>query len=191
MIDIEYQRSLFHRTHYELFYSRLPDILRSPFFDDVFEGTKNGIGNQFLVGFWRATARNLCGLTMDQPLPDDIEMTRDNFTAHANVPRPGYTFLIFTGPAPRGPLEAGCVVAAFEEARPATTLRYFSCEAPMDSPGPWVVGEWFGQGNRANLGGIADVSSQGLCNFVAEAIGISSRPSHVLKRFVKRVRDEF
>jgi hypothetical protein len=191
MIDIEYQRSLFHRTHYELFYRTLPVLLRSDVLQEITAATKVGIGHQLLVGYWRATARQVCNISLIEPFPSEVEMTRDNFTAHAYIPRPGYTFLILTGPAPRGPLEAGCVVAVFEDARPTTTLRYFSCEAPMDSSGPWVVGEWFGQGNRANLGGIADVSSQGLCNFVAEVIGISSRPSHVLKRFVKRVRDEF
>jgi hypothetical protein len=173
-MDIDYMQSSFHQTHYRFFYMTLPSMLRSEIFSEVLNAINEGTGNQFLVGFWRATARQVYQLPMGTPLPREIDLTRNDFSAHAMSPQRGMTFLLLTGPAPRGPVEAGCAVAVLEDARPIETLRYFTCEAPMEPEFPWMVGEWFADGGRANLGGISDISAQGMYNFVAQRLGINA-----------------
>lgn len=176
-MDMAYMQSAFHQTHYQFFYMTLPSMLRSQIFQEVLQATKDGTGNQYLVGFWRATARQVYKLPMGVPLPREIDMTRDDFSALAISPKPGMTFLVLTGPTPQGPVEAGCAVAAFENSKPFETLRYFTCEAPMEPSFPWMVGEWYVDGGRGNLGGISDISAQGMCNFVAQQMGISTTPT--------------
>lgn len=176
-MDKEYMQSGFHQTHYRFFYMTLPSMLRSEIFPQIVEATNEGTGNQLLVGFWRATARQVYGVPMGRPLPGEIDLTRDEFTTHAVSPQRGMTFLLLTGPAPRGAVEAGCAIAVFEDSRPMETLRYFTCESPMDPDFPWVVGEWFADGGRANLGGLMDVSAQGLYNFIAQRLGIAATPT--------------
>jgi hypothetical protein len=51
----------------------------------------------------------------------------------------GVSMLVMTGPPPRGPVEAGCAVAIFEDARPLEMMRYFTSEAPMEPSFPQVV----------------------------------------------------
>lgn len=171
-MDLEYMRSRFHQTHYEFFYRALPTTLKSAILAEVVSAGENGTGNQYLVGFWRATAKFVCGLQINDTLPRDVAMTRDDFSMTVVRPSEGTTLLLMTGPAPRGPVEAGCAVAIFEDARPFETMRYFTSEAPMEPTFPWMVGEWFDNGSRANLGGISDVSAQGMCNFVLNVMGL-------------------
>jgi hypothetical protein len=175
-MDMDYLQSGYHQTHYQFFYFMLPGMLRSQIFSEVLNGVREGTGNQYMVGFWRATARQVYKIPMGAPLPSEVDFTRDDFTAAIIYPNQSTTFLVMTGPAPRGPVEAGCVVAAFENARPQETLRYFSTESPMDPEYPWMVGEWMAEGGRSNLGVIADTSANGLCNFVADRLGIAVAP---------------
>lgn len=173
-MDINYMQSLFHRTHYEFFYRALPVFLRSEIIDQIVDGARQGIGNQYLVGFWRGTAKNVAGLALTDPVPREVDLTRDDFTCTVMDPAPGTTLLLMTGPAPRGPVEAGCAVAVFDNSDPVATLRYFTSESPVEPSFPWMVGEWYEGGSRVNLGGLLDVSAQGMCNFVLERMGIST-----------------
>jgi hypothetical protein len=172
-MDIEYMTSLFHRTHYEFFYRTLPTNLRFPFMhNEVVRAATEGTGNQFLVGFWRATAKNICGLSIEHQMPAEVDLARDDFTMSVFKPRNGTTLLLMTGPAPRGAVEAGCAVAIFEDADPAESLRYFTTESPMDQSSPWMVGEWYADGGRGNMGAISDLTVEGLAQFVLRVLGI-------------------
>ena len=174
-MDIEYMTSLFHRTHYEFFYRILPLNLRVPFMhNEVVKAALEGTGNQFLVGFWRATAKNICGLGIEHRIPAEVDLTRDDFSMSVFKPRNGTTLLLMTGPAPRGAVEAGFAVAVFEDEQPTESLRYFTAESPADPSGPWMVGEWYTTGGRGNLGGLADISGQGMYEFVVQRLGLSS-----------------
>ena len=115
-MDIEYMRSLYHQTHYEFFYRALPVYLKSVILDQILEGARQGIGNQYLVGFWRGTAKNIAGLSIDNPTPREVDFTHDDFTMIVVDAAPGMTMLLMTGPPPRGPVEAVCAVAIFEDA---------------------------------------------------------------------------
>jgi hypothetical protein len=174
-MDIEYMTSLFHRTHYEFFYRTLPTNLRVPFMhNEVVRAAMEGTGNQFLVGFWRATAKNICGLSIEHQMPAEVDLTRDDFTMSVFKPRTGTTLLLMTGPAPRGAVEAGCAVAVFEDSDSTESLRYFTAESPADPSGPWMVGEWHASGSRGNLGALANISGQGMYEFVVQGLGLSS-----------------
>ena len=197
-MDIEYMRSLYHQTHYEFFYRALPVYLKSVILDQILEGARQGIGNQYLVGFWRGTAKNIAGLSIDNPTPREVDFTRDDFTMIVVDAAPGMTMLLMTGPPPRGPVEAGCAVAIFEDAQPLETMRYFTSEAPMEPSFPWMVGEWFDNGSRANLGGLSDVSAQGMCNFVLSVMGLplqslpqvaANQPTSKPQNFFKNLKD--
>lgn len=165
-------RSIYHQTHYEFFFRALPVYLKSVILDQILEGARQGIGNQYLVGFWRGTAKSIAGLSIESPTPREVDFTRDDFTMAIMHPAQGMTLLLMTGPPPRGPVEAGCAIAIFEDARPVETMRYFTSESPMEPSFPWMVGEWFDNGGRANLGGISDVSAQGMVNFVLNVMGL-------------------
>jgi hypothetical protein len=173
-MDMEYMQSPFHQTHYLYFHKALPSFLRSVIHDEIIKGAREGIGNQLLVGFWRGVAKQVCGLSADDALPRQLEMTRDDFTMTVMRPTPEMTLLLMTGPAPRGALEVGCAVAVFEDADPVGTMRYFTSEAPTEPSFPWMVGEWFIDGRRANLGGLSDISARGMYNFVMRHMGIAT-----------------
>jgi hypothetical protein len=64
-------------------------------------------------------------------------------------------------------------VAVFEDSDRLDTMRYFTSEAPTLPSFPWMVGEWFVDGGRANLGGLSDISARGMYNFVLDHIGIT------------------
>ena len=170
-------QSSFHKTHYLFFHIVLPSNLRSEILDHMVDAAGEGTGNQFLVGFWRAAAKKVCGLSFQDVLPRDVDMTRDDFTMRLMHPTAGVTMLLMTGPAPRGPLEVGCSVAIFSDADPQGTMRYFTSEAPMEPSFPWMIGEWFVDGSRSNLGALSDVSSQGMYNFVMRIMGIAEAPN--------------
>lgn len=172
-MDIEYMMSLFHRTHYEFFYQVLPRNLRTPMMlDHLLKAAWEGTGNEFLIGFWRATAKNICGLGIADRMPADVDLTRNDFSMSAFKPKEGTTLLLMTGPVPRGAVEAGCAVAVFQDDQPTETLRYFTAESPVDSTGPWMVGEWFANGGRGNLGGLTNISGQGMYEFVVRSLGL-------------------
>lgn len=102
-------------------------------------------------------------------------MTRDNFMSIPREPAPGWTFLVMTGPTVTGPLQVGCAIAAFQTARPAQTLRYFTLEGPTDLNYPWMVGEWHPDGSRSNHGSVADISSTSpMESFVAQVLGLNT-----------------
>lgn len=166
-------RSLFHMTHYEFFYKTLPTSIRDEFMlERLVESAWEGTGNHFLVGFWRATAKNICGLGMADRMPIEVDLPREEFSMTAFKPEEGITLLLMTGPAPRGAVEAGCSVAVFQDDQPIETMRYFTAESPADSYGPWMVGEWYANGGRGNLGGLTVISGQGMYEFVTRHLGI-------------------
>lgn len=197
-MDIEYMRSLYHQTHYEFFYRALPVHLKSHIFHQTLKGARQGFGNQYLAFFWRRTARNIAGLSIDDPMPREVDFTRDDFVMTIVDAAPGMTMLLMTGPPPRGPVEAGCAVAIFEDAQPLETVRYFTSEAPMEPSFPWMVGEWYDNGSRANLGGLSDASTQGMCNFVLSVMGLplqslpqvaAQQPTSKPQNFFKNLKD--
>ena len=172
-MDFEYLASPFHQAHYQFFYKTLPSALRTSFvMEKILEGVREGTGNQFLVGFWRGTAKNVYGLEMQDSLPAEVDASRDDFSMSIRQPAQGMTMLLMTGPTPRGPVEAGCAVAIFEDSQPSESLRFFTTESPMDPASPWMVGEWYADGSRGNLGAIADISGDGLCQFVLKGLGL-------------------
>ena len=160
-------QSDYHQTHYRFFYVVLPHMLRSFMFDEILRAFDGGTGNGFLVGFWRTTVRQVCEIPMGVTLPDGMDLTRDDFSAKVFRKVNGFTYLSMMGPEPGGPVEARCAMAVFDDSRPTETLRYFTCEAPTFSGLPWMVGEWFEDGGRANLGEISDASEPGLFDFVS------------------------
>jgi hypothetical protein len=107
-------------------------------------------------------------------MPAEVDLTRDDFTMSVFKPRNGTTLLLMTGPAPRGAVEAGCAVAVFEDSDSTESLRYFTAESPADPSGPWMVGEWHASGSRGNLGALANISGQGMYEFVVQGLGLSS-----------------
>lgn len=165
--------SPFHQAQYQFFYQTVPAALRTPFvLEKIIEGAHEGVGNQFLIGFWRGTAKRIYDLGMEDSLPAEVDASRDDFGMAIKQPAPGLTMLLMTGLEPRGPVEAGCAVAIFEDAQPAESLRYFTTESPMDTSSPWMVGEWYADGGRGNLGAIADISVESLAQFVLKGLGI-------------------
>ena len=163
-------QSLFHRAHYEFFYRTLPAMLRSPMHGMILQAAHEETGNQYMVGFWRSTAKNILGLSMEHSLPEEVNLTRDDFSMIALQPIQGRTFLVMEGPAPRGPMEAECAVAVFEDDQPTDTLRYFTTEGPVMAGLPAMVGEWLADGSRRNLGGISDTTVRGLFQFVFSTV---------------------
>jgi hypothetical protein len=173
LMDFEYMMSPFHQAQYQFFYQTVPSALRTPFvLEKIIEGAQEGVGNHFLVGFWRGTAKRIYDLGMEDALPAEVDATRDDFSMAIRQPVPGMTMLLMTGLAPRGPVEAGCAVAIFEDADPDESLRYFTTESPMDQSSPWMVGEWYADGGRGNLGAISDLTVEGLAQFVLRVLGI-------------------
>ena len=163
-------QSLFHRAHYEFFYRTLPALLRSPMHDMILQAAHDETGNQFMVGFWRSTAKNILGLSMEHSLPDEVNLTRDDFSMFVAQPIQGRTFLLLEGPAPRGPMEAECAVAVFEDDQPTDTLRYFTTEGPAMAGLPAMIGEWHADGSRSNLGGMLDTSVHALFEYVLSTV---------------------
>lgn len=150
-------------------------MLRSEILNTFIEASRRGDGHAMLVGFWRTAARVVSGVGAHGRIPDEVSLTRGDFTSISRDPSPGWTSLVMAGPTVRGPIQAGCAVAIFQNARPSETLRYFTLEAPTDPDLPWMVGEWRSDGSRANLGSITDVSTtSAMEKFVTQFLGLDA-----------------
>ena len=172
--------NLYHDTHYLFYYRILPQMLRTEILNTFIEATRRGEGNAMLVGFWRTAARVVSGVGAQGVIPSEVSLTRNSFAAIARDPASGWTFLVMSGPTVRGPIQAGCAVAAFRNSDPAGTLRYFTLEAPAEPDYPWMVGEWRADGSRSNYGAITDVSTtSAMEDYVARILGLDTIDSNV------------
>ena len=167
----------YHDTHYMFFYRTLPDALRGVIFDELLAASKNGEGHAYMIGFWRATAKFVSGVGPFGTLPRELDLTRDDFNVSVLSPASGWTFLVITGPPVKGGLEALVAVAAFTDADPTQSLKYYTCEAPAMSGAPWMIGTWHADSSRGNLGVINDVSITGMVDFVCNHLGLQSSPA--------------
>lgn len=164
----------YHDTHYMFFYRTLPDALRGVIFDELLAASKNGEGHAYMIGFWRATAKFVSGVGPFGTLPRELDLTRDDFNVSVLSPASGWTFLVITGPPVKGGLEALVAVAAFTDADPTQSLKYYTCEAPAMSGAPWMIGMWHADSSRGNLGAIDDVSNMGMVDFVCSHLGLQN-----------------
>ena len=164
----------YHDTHYMFFYQLLPKMLRSEMFDEILSASKDGKGHAMMIGFWRTAAKFVSGVGLTGTLPRDLDLTRDDFSVSVLNPASGWTFLVITGPPVKGGLEALVAVAAFTNADPTQSLKYYTCEAPAMSGAPWMIGMWHADSSRGNLGVIDDVSIPGMVDFVCRHLGLQS-----------------
>lgn len=163
--------SHFHDTHYGLFHVAIPRFLRGDSLGGFVTATRSGQAAEILSEFWGAIARQVAGIGPDGSLPAEVSVTANDFSVSLLQPTPGLTLLAMAGPPVRGPLEVSCAVAAFQDQSPKDSLRYFTCEAPMSSDLPWMVGEWLGDGSRRNLGPIEPPSVNAMREFVSRQMG--------------------
>lgn len=164
----------YHDTHYGFFHILLPMMLRSDMFPMFVEASVRGEGHAMLVGFWRTAARQASGVGANGQIPRELDLTRDSFAVDVVGPVDGIVQLVMTGPPVREALEVCCAIGAFAESDPSGSFRYFTCEAPMETSFPWMVGEWHADGSRSNLGAIADPSPRGMVEIVGQLFGTSS-----------------
>jgi len=167
----------YHDTHYMFFFQLLPKMLRSEMFDKILSASKDGNGHAIMIGFWRTAAKIVSGVGPTGTLPRELDLTRDDFSVSVMTPANGWTFLVTTGPPVKGGLEALVSVAAFTDAEPIQSLKYYTCEAPAMSGAPWMIGMWNADSSRGNLGVIDDVSITGMVNFVCRHLGLQSSPA--------------
>ena len=167
----------YHDTHYMFFYQLLPKMLRSDLFDEILSASKDGKGHAMMIGFWRTAAKFVTGVGLTGTLPRELDLTRDDFNVSVLSPANGWTFLVITGPPVKGGLEALVAVAAFTDADPTQSLKYYTCEAPAMSGAPWMIGMWNADSSRGNLGVISDVSIPGMVDFVCRHLGLLSSPT--------------
>ncbi|MFM9225744.1 MAG: hypothetical protein ACKOQ1_03815 [Actinomycetota bacterium] len=84
------------------------------------------------------------------------------------------------GPTVKGPIQAGCAVAALRNSDPAGSLRYFTLEAPAEPDFPWMFGEWHADGSRRNHGVVTDVSTtSAMEDYVTRILGLNTMDSQV------------
>ena len=181
----------YHDTHYMFFYRTLPDALRGVIFDELLAASKNGEGHAYMIGFWRATAKFVSGVGPFGTLPRELDLTRDDFNVSVLSPASGWTFLVITGPPVKGGLEALVAVAAFTDADPTQSLKYYTCEAPAMSGAPWMIGMWHADSSRGNLGAIDDVSITGMVDFVCRHLGLLNSPELSVDSSQEEDEDEF
>lgn len=167
----------YHDTHYMFFYQVLPKMLRSDLFDEILSASKDGKGHAMMIGFWRTSAKFVTGVGLTGTLPRELDLTRDDFNVTVLIPAKGWTLLVITGPPVKGGLEALVAVAAFTDADPTQSLKYYTCEAPAMSGAPWMIGTWHADSSRGNLGVINDVSITGMVDFVCNHLGLQSSPA--------------
>ena len=167
----------YHDTHYMFFYQLLPKMLRSDLFDEILSASKDGKGHAMMIGFWRTAAKFVTGVGLAGTLPRELDLIRDDFNVSVLSPASGWTFLVITGPPVKGGLEALVAVAAFTDADPTQSLKYYTCEAPAMSGAPWMIGMWNADSSRGNLGVINDVSITGMVDFVCNHLGLQSSPA--------------
>jgi|GEM_PF-6601231 len=163
--------SHFHDTHYALFHVVIPRFLRGDSLEGFVGTAQSGDGGEILAELWDAVARQVTGVGADGRLPADVSVRAEDFAVTVSEASPGLTLLVMTGPQVREPLEVACAVAGFQEHSPSDSLRYFTCEAPMSSDLPWMVGEWLTVGSRRNLGPIESPSVKAMRDFALRQIG--------------------
>lgn len=163
--------SHFHDTHYELFHVAIPRFLRGGSLGGLVAAAQSGDGEETLAEFWDVIARQVTGVGAEGRLTAEVSVRTNDFSVFLSQTTPGLTLLVMAGPPVRGPLEVSCAVAAFWEQSPSDSLRYFTCEAPMSSDIPWMVGERLADGSRQNLGPIENPSVNVMRDFATRQMG--------------------
>lgn len=159
--------SHYHQVHYGVFHTALPAALKGNSFKDFKDSVLTNRGNDFILGIWnrfRALNAEESSVTETQITKTDIEVSLDDSFGE------GQLYLIKT-PKTKEPLEAAYIAIAIANDKPIESLRYFTCEMPMQEGAGWVIGEVHGLGRRSNHGTVQQLSLDAFKNTVLLLLG--------------------
>lgn len=161
--------SYYHQVHYGVFHTALPVALKGDAFVDFKDSVLTNRGNDFILGVWnryRALNSDQTSVTEKetQITRADIEVSLDDTFGE------GHLYLIKT-PETIEPLEAAYIAIAIAHDKPIDSLRYFTCEMPMQEGTGWVIGEVHGLGRRSNHGSVQQLSFEAFKNTVLLLLG--------------------
>lgn len=172
--------SRYHQVHYGVFHMALPVALKEHSFEDFKESVLANQGNDFILGIWNRYK----ALNSDQLNANETEVLISRTDIHVSVDESfseGHLYLIKT-PQTQEPLEAAYIAVGVAHGKHSNSLRYFTCEMPMQEGSGWVIGEVHGLGRRSNHGTIQQLSFDAFKNTVLLILGWDPTESTVTSK---------
>lgn len=163
-------------THYRVFHVLMPEVVHTDILEGFMVAVRHGRAPEVMALMWGKAAREVLGIPPLSALPPELVLDAASFEVCLEEVSAETTLVLITAPPVSGPVQAGFAAVALNEAVVGARRRYFTVEAPMMEFLPWMVGEWLGPGRRENLGEIADLSTEGLSEFVQAQLGLADTP---------------